>query len=68
MKRKHQPGAQEWSAVTFTRERLTELAEMPYEPASPGKWLLSRREVNELARLALIGIVHDSKNGNKHTS
>ncbi|EIX9104003.1 DUF551 domain-containing protein [Klebsiella pneumoniae] len=38
---------------TITRERLEALANAEYCKSNPGAWLLSVREVNELARMAL---------------
>lgn len=38
---------------TITRERLEALANAEYCKSNPGAWLLSVREVNELASMAL---------------
>ena len=46
---------------TITRERLEALANAEYCKSNPGAWLLSVREVNELASMALAAM--DSESG-----
>ncbi|HFV5776415.1 TPA: hypothetical protein ACH9UB_001156 [Escherichia coli] len=42
--------------MTFTRERLNELANAEYCKSNPGKWLLGLKEVNALAEIALAAL------------
>ncbi|WP_395263251.1 hypothetical protein [Klebsiella quasipneumoniae] len=41
---------------TITRERLEALANAEYCKSNPGAWLLGLKEVNELARMALVAM------------